>query len=112
MGHALRIPFARAGSAPDHIATLRRAGFTVCALALRDDAQSLDDCARARSRPERIAILLGAEGRGLTDDAINAADVVLKIPMAEGVDSLNVAQAAAVACHALQPPAEEGRGEG
>jgi len=103
MGHALRIPFARAGATTDHIAILQRAGFTVCALALDDDAQPLDEYARARSRPERVAILLGAEGTGLTADAIDAADIALKIPMAEGVDSLNVAQAAAVACHALAP---------
>ena len=51
--------------------------------------------------PVGVALLLGAEGPGLTDAALAASDVVVPIPMADGVDSLNVATAAAVAFHAL-----------
>jgi tRNA G18 (ribose-2'-O)-methylase SpoU len=52
-------------------------------------------------RPVGVALLLGAEGTGLTDAALAASDVIVSIPMADGVDSLNVATAAAVAFHSL-----------
>jgi tRNA G18 (ribose-2'-O)-methylase SpoU len=113
MGHALRIPFAHAGRTTDHIALLQQRGFTVCALALTDAAIDLPDLAREGLTPERVAVVLGAEGPGLTAESLDAADLVLRIPMAPGVDSLNVAQAAAVACYALAPsPAPGGRGPG
>lgn len=54
--------------------------------------------------PVGVAVLLGAEGPGLTDTALDVSDVVVSIPMAGGVDSLNVATAAAVAFHALSSP--------
>jgi len=53
---------------------------------------------------ERVALLLGAEGPGLSEEALDAADVRVRIPMAAGVDSLNVATAAAVAFHAVRGP--------
>lgn len=106
MGHALRIPFARSGRTLDHIALLQRAGFVVCALTPHDSALDLRSLAQQELSPQRVAILLGAEGPGLTGEALEAADLRLRIPMAPGVDSLNVAQAAAVACHALQPLAD------
>ncbi len=59
---------------------------------------------RAGLADARVAVLLGAEGPGLTEDALRAADVQLRIPMARGVDSLNVATAGAVAVAALAPP--------
>ncbi|MFG0275339.1 MAG: TrmH family RNA methyltransferase [Phycisphaerales bacterium] len=102
MGHALRVPFARQGSTAEHIALLQQRGFTVCALALTEGVIDLPDLVRDRLVPERIAVLLGAEGPGLTDESLNNADLVVRIPMAPGVDSLNVAQAAAVACYALR----------
>jgi tRNA G18 (ribose-2'-O)-methylase SpoU len=74
---------------------LRAAGFTVAALALADDAVSLDDLVASPS--ERLALVLGTEGHGLTPRTVAAADIVVKIPMAGGVDSLNVAAASAVA---------------
>ena len=55
----------------------------------------------AASPPERIAIVLGAEGPGLTDETLALADVLVRIPMAGSVDSLNVATAAAIAFHRL-----------
>jgi tRNA G18 (ribose-2'-O)-methylase SpoU len=74
---------------------LRGLGFAVAALALSDDAVSLDDL--AADPPERLALVLGAEGDGLKPRTVAAADVVVKIPMAGAVDSLNVAAASAVA---------------
>jgi len=70
------------------------------ALALTDDAVSLDELAAAP--PERLAIVLGTEGDGLSHGALEGADVVVTIPMARGVDSLNVAAASAVALWALR----------
>ena len=78
------------------------AGFTVAALALTDDAVSLD--VLAADPPERLALVLGAEGDGLSRRTTAAADLVVRIPMAGGVDSLNVAAASAVALWALRPP--------
>ncbi|KGJ71634.1 rRNA methyltransferase, partial [Cryobacterium roopkundense] len=53
--------------------------------------------------PERVALVLGAEGDGLSTHALAAADTVVTIPMLHGVDSLNVASASAVALYALRP---------
>ena len=92
MGHALRVPFAvLPGPWPDALAAL--AGFRLYALTPRDDATAL----RSVTAPQRWAVLLGAEGPGLSEAAISAADELVRIPMAPGVDSLNVATAAAVA---------------
>lgn len=74
---------------------LRALGFKTVAMALRDDSVSIDDPALCAE--ERLAIVLGTEGDGLADSAIAGADYVCRIPMAHGVDSLNVAAASAVA---------------
>ncbi|MEY2470788.1 MAG: hypothetical protein QOK28_117 [Actinomycetota bacterium] len=84
MGHALRVPFAR-GPIP------RLPGFTTIALT-SDGATDIADV-----RADRFALFVGNEGNGLSDDTLHAADVRASIPMAKGVDSLNVATAAAVA---------------
>jgi len=80
-------------------AQLAAAGFHVAALALADDAVSLDDF--AADPPARVALLMGAEGDGLSRRALAAADTVVTIPMSGGVDSLNVAAASAVALWAV-----------
>ncbi|GAA3660607.1 TrmH family RNA methyltransferase [Microbacterium marinilacus] len=80
-------------------AQLSGAGFHVAALALAEGAVSLDDFAAAP--PERVALLMGAEGDGLSRHALAAADSVVTIPMSGGVDSLNVASASAVALWAV-----------
>lgn len=99
MGHVLRVPFARLdGAWPGSLDALRDEGFTTVALTPSADAAPL---ATADLAGERIALLLGAEGPGLTDEALAAADRRVRIPMATGVDSLNVATAAAVAFHAI-----------
>ena len=75
---------------------LRAAGFRSLALTPRADAEPID---RLDLDGERLALLLGAEGPGLSDSALDGADDRVRIPMAPGVDSLNLAVAAAVAMH-------------
>jgi tRNA G18 (ribose-2'-O)-methylase SpoU len=99
VGHALTVPFTRLAPWPDGLASVRRAGFTVAAMTPHADAEAID--ALAARRPERVAVLLGAEGPGLTPAAMAAADLSVRIPMVEGGDSLNVATAAAIAFHRL-----------
>jgi tRNA G18 (ribose-2'-O)-methylase SpoU len=70
-------------------------GFKTAAMALTDDSVSLDD-ERLNAEP-RLALIMGTEGDGLSAEAIREADYVVRIPMANGVDSLNVAAASAVA---------------
>ncbi len=98
MGHVLRVPFARLRSWPADLKLVRDHGFRVAALTPRADAESLRD---ARLDDGPVAVLLGSEGPGLTEEALDAADVSVRIPMADGVDSLNVATAAAIAFHAM-----------
>jgi tRNA G18 (ribose-2'-O)-methylase SpoU len=97
MGHVLRVPFAELpGEWPDSLEVLRAAGLRVAAMTPAPDALPL---AAAGLAGVRTALLLGAEGPGLTPEALAAADLRVRIPMATGVDSLNVATAAAVAFH-------------
>jgi len=100
MGAVLQVPWTRLAEWPDAASQLHDAGFTIAALALDDRAVTLD--AFAAEPPERVALLLGTEGDGLTAAAIEGADVVVTIPMARNVDSLNVAAASAVALWALR----------
>ncbi|WP_414648005.1 TrmH family RNA methyltransferase [Cellulomonas sp.] len=95
MGTVFQVPWTRLETWPGGLEDLRAAGFTVAALALADDAVSLDDLVAAPR--ERLALMLGTEGDGLSRGAVEAADLVVRIPMAGGVDSLNVAAASAVA---------------
>jgi len=97
MGTVLQVPWTRIGDWESARADL--AGFHIAALALTDDAVSLR--AFAADAPERVALVLGAEGEGLTAEALAVADTVVQIPMAHGIDSLNVAATAAVAMYAL-----------
>ena len=99
MGTVLQVPWTRVGDWPSTRDLLHASGFHIAALALTPDAASLRDFAAAA--PERLAIVLGAEGDGLTSEAIGAADTVIRTPMAHGIDSLNVAAASAVALWAL-----------
>lgn len=100
MGTVLQVPWTRLPEWGEAVPTLHAAGFTIAALALADGAVGLRDF--AASAPERVAIVVGTEGDGLSREALEAADVVVTIPMAHGVDSLNVAAASAVALYALQ----------
>ena len=78
---------------------LHQLGFQAAALALRDDSIGIED--RRLREAERLALILGTEGEGLLPETIEACDYTVKIPMAHGVDSLNVAAASAVACFAI-----------
>jgi tRNA G18 (ribose-2'-O)-methylase SpoU len=110
VGHVLHIPFARLVPWPAGLHQVRAAGFVLAALAPRPTAANgvpalglgeLKAWMAGSDHPLGVALLLGAEGPGLTESARAAADVVVPIAMAEGVDSLNVATAAAIAFHAL-----------
>lgn len=102
MGTVLQVPWTRTGGWTQTRALLTRHGFHVAALALAPDAVSLRDFDGVSH--ERLALVLGAEGEGLTADALAASDTVLQIPMKHGIDSLNVAAASAVAMWALGAP--------
>ncbi len=92
MGHVLHVPYTRATSWPDAIDVLGSHGFTVAALTPSRDAMPIADLDASR-----VAFLLGAEGAGLSHAALARADVRVRIPMVDEVDSLNVATAAAIA---------------
>ena len=96
MGHALLVPSARAQHWPDDLDTLRANGFRLLAMTPDPSAEPLPEVMR-RWRGERVAVLVGAEGPGLTEKAMRASDARVRIPMARGTDSLNVATAAALA---------------
>lgn len=91
LGHVLHVPFTTLGSLDE------LDGFTTVALTPAADAEVLGSVERG----ERVAVLLGAEGSGLRPETLAAADRRVRIPMAPGVDSLNVATAAAIAFHHL-----------
>ncbi len=100
MGTVFQVPWTRLPEWSEARGILHDRGFHLAAFALADGAVSLDDFATAA--PERVALLFGAEGDGLSRRAIEAADSVVTIPMAGGVDSLNVAAASAVAVWELR----------
>jgi tRNA G18 (ribose-2'-O)-methylase SpoU len=101
LGHVLRVPFARVadGGWPGALAELAALGFTTVSLTPSPEATPLAQL--VAEHPERIALVLGAEGPGLTDAALAATERQVRIPMAPGVDSVNVATAAAIALSAL-----------
>jgi tRNA G18 (ribose-2'-O)-methylase SpoU len=105
MGTVFQVPWTRLDSWPGGVQVLQDHGFTVAAFALGDGAISLDDL--AADQPDRLAMIFGTEGDGLTRLAIKGADLIVKIPMAGGVDSLNMAASVAVAIWALRPPLRE-----
>ena len=99
MGHVLRLPHTRVASATEAVGALRAMGFEVLALTPAADA---DDVRTVRPRGRQV-LVVGAEGPGLSPATLAAADRRVRIAMAAGVDSLNVATAAAVALHHLAP---------
>lgn len=99
MGAVFAVPWSRLDSWPGGLRDLQALGFTVLALTPDADATRLADLPAAAT--QRCAVVLGAEGPGLSPRALSLADHRVRIPMAAGVDSLNVAAAAAVAFYAL-----------
>lgn len=120
MGTVFQIPWTRIGGDDKHfwprrgLEELRSLGFTTVAMALSDDSISLDELTRRlNSSPEsadhidKLALIFGTEGDGLSRHTIAGADLTVKIPMSHGVDSLNVAASSAVAFYATSPKRAE-----
>ena len=93
MGTVFQIPWTYLDQ--DGLDSIRKMGFKTAAMALRNDSVSIDD--PALEKEEKLAIVLGTEGDGLASSTIEGCDYTVRIPMACGVDSLNVAAASAVA---------------
>lgn len=108
MGAVFSLPWARLADHRGAPAMLREAGFTIAALALDDTAVELAEFARALTPSDKVAILLGTEGHGLSRWWIEGADAIVRIPMSAGIDSLNVAAASAITCYALASGARSG----
>ena len=96
MGHALLVPYASSSSWFDDLELLREREFRVLAMTPNSAARTLAE-AMGDLVDDKVAILVGAEGPGLTERTMRASDVRVRIPMARGTDSLNVATAAALA---------------
>lgn len=100
MGTVFQVPWTyldntESGKGMHYVKMLQALGFKTAALALRKDTVSISDPCLAAE--DKLAVILGAEGDGLTDETIDLSDYTIKIPMAHGVDSLNVAACSAVA---------------
>ncbi|MBQ5937865.1 MAG: RNA methyltransferase [Bacteroidaceae bacterium] len=99
MGSVFLVPWtwldAEDGTLAGTVHKLREMGFTTAAMALRKDDVNIDD--QQLKQTERLALIMGTEGDGLPEAIIDASDLVVKIPMHHGVDSLNVGNAAAIA---------------
>ncbi|MBV8929821.1 MAG: RNA methyltransferase [Mycobacteriaceae bacterium] len=96
MGHALLVPYARADAWPADLNSLGEKGFRLMAMTPDPSALPLAE-AMAEVGDDRLAVLIGAEGPGLTPAALRLSDMRVRIPMSRGTDSLNVATAAALA---------------
>lgn len=109
MGTVLRLPWGEIGEGTigECLKVVRRSGFALAALTPDPEAHDIHDLTPAAIRGQRIGLLLGAEGTGLTDEALAAADIRVKIPMSAGVDSLNIAAASAIALHHFRPRSVE-----
>ena len=104
MGSVLRTPYARMRDWPRDLAALKSEGFTLVALTPREDAIDLAEHARRRQHAQRMALLVGSEGPGLTAEAEAMADVCVRIPISAEVDSLNLATATGIALYHLTNP--------
>jgi tRNA G18 (ribose-2'-O)-methylase SpoU len=106
MAASLRVPFAVIAPWPDGLRDLRASGVALVALTPQPAAEPLESVA-GRRRPERTALLFGAEGPGLTAEALAHADLRVRIPMTTAVDSLNVAVACGIVLSRLSPVVSE-----
>lgn len=96
MGSVFLIPWTRLKS---DVSELKKYGFKTAAMALRHDSVAIND--NILKKEPKLAVIMGTEGEGLPLSTIDSCDYVIKIPMHHGVDSLNVAAAAAIACYEL-----------
>jgi tRNA G18 (ribose-2'-O)-methylase SpoU len=99
MAAVLQVPFVRMPQWPDSLATFQASGFRIVALTPQRNAIPITEFAAAAT--SRFIVLLGSEGEGLSDAALDAADVRVRIPIAPAVDSLNVVVAAGIALERL-----------
>ena len=111
MGNVLKVPFARLRPWPAALSLVSESGFELLALTPGSPTKLTEVAAELNrgSEETRLAVMVGAEGPGLTEAALGAAGLRARIAMAPGVDSLNVATSLAVALHAVRPG---GRGPG
>jgi tRNA G18 (ribose-2'-O)-methylase SpoU len=107
MGAALRVPFIRRASWLDDLRSLQRSGMRLVALTPDPRATALQPFAASLSPDQPVALMLGAEEPGLSAAALDAADVLVRIPIAAEVDSLNVVVAAGIALATLQRDSED-----
>lgn len=103
MGEILHLPIVKCGTWPAPIATMARYGFETWALTPDRSAESLF----SMGMPDKVALLAGAEGPGLTAEALALASASVRIPMHRGVDSLNLGHALAIAMAAVSPPVDD-----
>lgn len=101
MGTVFQVPWVRLESWPESIQVLRESGFLVAALALAPGSVDLQEL--SQRNPDRLALILGTEGEGLSPETLELSDVTVRIPMSPAVDSLNVAAAGAVAFWECRP---------
>jgi tRNA G18 (ribose-2'-O)-methylase SpoU len=101
MGAVFAVPYARMDDWREGLGQLRAAGFRLLALTPAPDAAPIGEAAGGMRPDARLALLLGTEGDGLSSRWQDQADAAVRIPMSRGVDSLNVASAAAIACYVL-----------
>jgi tRNA G18 (ribose-2'-O)-methylase SpoU len=101
MGAVLAVPYTRLPDWRGGLAELRAAGFRLLALTPDPAAVPIGEIAGSIAPRDKIALLVGGEGDGLSNRWLAAADQAVRIPMSRGVDSLNVAAAAAIACYLL-----------
>ena len=109
MGHALTIPFFQVQEQSQWIPTLttiKESAFNLLALTPASDAIDIEEIPKNTTHSLKNALMLGAEGPGLTNSALNAAHKKVRIPLVSSADSLNISVAAAVALHRLIPPSE------
>jgi len=111
MGATLCVPFVRFADWPAPLARLRELGFTVAALHPDERALSLSACG-PQLAGRRLALLVGTEGAGLSDAALAQCDLRIRIPMAAGMDSINVATACAIALHHFGEARPDPAGDG
>jgi tRNA G18 (ribose-2'-O)-methylase SpoU len=100
MGAVFSLPWSRVATWPEGLEQLKANGWLLAALTPREDAISMDALPIATNT--KLALILGAEGEGISGAAQAVADYRVRIPMAAGIDSLNVAAAAAVAFYATR----------
>jgi tRNA G18 (ribose-2'-O)-methylase SpoU len=99
MGAVFDIPWTRSADWPQDLHSLREDGWELMALTPNPTAEPINRV--STSMVPRVALLLGTEGQGLTGDVLALVDRHVHIPMANGIDSLNIAAACAIACYAL-----------